>query len=151
MAASGTFTLTQAARAWLMDGTLDLDTATIKAALLTSAWTPNMATQSLWGDISANEVANGNGYTAGGNTMTGLAVSQTGGVGKFAGTVPSWTASGAGITCRYAAFYAVGTFNGRVNPLIGYYILDSAPADVVTASGNNLALNQPAAGWFTLT
>lgn len=96
MAAPGTFILTQAARAWLMDGTFDLDTNTVKAALLTSAWTPNMATQILFGDISANEVGTTNtGYTAGGNTMTGTGVSQTGGVGKFTGTIPSWTAGSA--------------------------------------------------------
>lgn len=152
MAAPGTFILTQAARAWLMDGTFDLDTNTMKAALLTSGWTPNMATQSLFGDISANEVGTTNtGYTAGGNTMTGTGVSQTGGVGKFTGTVPSWTAGSAGLTARYCAIYASGTLNGRLNPLLGYFLLDSAPADVVTASGNSLTINQPAAGWFTLT
>lgn len=151
MAAPGTFILSQNARAWLLDATMLGGQTTYKAALLTSGWTPNMATQSLWGDISANEVANGNGYTTGGNTCTGVAVSQTGGVGKWTGTVPGWTASGAGFTARYLAIYAVGTFNGHLNPLLGYFILDSAPADVATAAGNTLAINTPANGFFTLT
>ncbi|HLP30846.1 MAG TPA: hypothetical protein VK150_05755 [Geothrix sp.] len=152
MAAPGTVTLTQQARQWILDGTFDFDTMTVKAALLTSGWTPNMATNQLWADISANEVSSTNtGYTTGGNTLTGTGVSQTSGVGKFIGTIPSWTAGSAGLTARTCALYALGTLNGHVNPLIGYFLLDSAPADVVTATGNTLQINQPAAGWFTLT
>ncbi|BDU76288.1 hypothetical protein [Mesoterricola sediminis] len=152
MAAPGSFILTQAARQWLMDGTFDLDLNTFKAALLTSAWTPNMASQSLFADISANEVGTTNtGYTAGGNTLTSVSVSQTGGVGKFTGTIPTWTAGSAGLTARYCAIYAVGTLNGHLNPLLGYFLLDSAPADVVTASGNTLQVNTPVSGFFTLT
>jgi hypothetical protein len=151
MAAAGAFILTQAARAWIGDATNLLAQTTFKAALLTSGWTPNMATQSLWGDISANEVANGNGYITGGNTMTGVSYTQTGGVGKFTGTIPGWTAAGAGLTHRYVAIYAVGTFNGHVNPLVGYFICDSAPADIVTAPGNVFQVNTPANGFFTLT
>lgn len=151
MAAAGAFILTQVARQWMLDGTFDMDANTFKAALLTNAWTPNMATQSLWGDISANEVASGNGYTTGGNTLTGVTMTQTGGVGKWSATIPGWTASGAGLTHRYVAIYAVGTLNGHVNPLVGYFVCDSAPADIVTAPGNVFQVNTPANGFFTLT
>lgn len=154
MAAPGTVTQTEAATQWLLDSTGLAAQTTYKVALVTSAWTPNMATQSVWADVSANEVANGSGYTTGGNTMSSPSVSHTGGVGKFTGAVPQWTASGGPITARYAVCYALGTFNGHVNPILFYFLLDSAPADVVTADGNSLLLNQPTtpqAAWFYLT
>lgn len=151
MAAPGAFTMTQAFRAYLGDATDVLAQTTYKAALLTSGWTPAPSTNAVWADISANEVASGNGYTTGGNTMTGTGYTQTGGVGKFVGAIPSWTASGAGITARYCAIYASGTFNGHVNPIVGYFLLDSTPADVVTAAGNTLQINQPGSGWLTVT
>ena len=133
MAAPGTFTLTQAARQYLIDATDMCNPAnTFKAALLTSAWTPAPSTNAVWADISTNEVANGNGYTTGGVTCTGAGTTQTGGVGKFTCTIPSWTASGTGITARYCAIYVSGTLNGHVNPIVGYFLLDSTPADVVT-------------------
>ena len=151
MAAPGTFTLTQAARQYIQDATDLAGQTSYKAALLTSAWTPAPSTNAVWADISTNEVASGNGYTTGGNTVTSPTVTQTAGVGKWTGTIPSWTASGAGITARYCAIYALGTFNGHVNPILGYFLLDSTPADVVTATGNTLQINAPAAGFFTLT
>ena len=151
MAAPGAFTMTQAFRAYLGDATDICAQTTYKCALLTSAWTPAPSTNAIWGDISANEVSNANGYTTGGVTGTAPGFTQTGGVGKFSLTLPAWTASASGITARYAAIYAVGTFNGHVNPIVGYFLLDSTPADVVTASGNQLQLNMPAGGWLTAT
>lgn len=44
-------------------------TGTVKIALVTSAWTPAFDTDDFWSDASANEVANGNGYTTGGETL----------------------------------------------------------------------------------
>jgi galactitol-specific phosphotransferase system IIC component len=49
------------------------------------------------------EVANGNGYTTGGNAASTTSSSQTGGTFKLVLASPSvWTASGAGFTFRYA-------------------------------------------------
>ena len=59
--AAGAWTLFHGAKEKLCDGTIDLDTHSFKVALLTSAWTPNLATNAVWADISANEVANGDG------------------------------------------------------------------------------------------
>lgn len=151
MAAPGPVVMTQAFRQYIGDATDVLGQATYKCRLLTSAWTPVPSTNAVWADISANEVSNANGYTTGGVTMTGTSFTQTGGVGKFAGVVPAWTASGVGITARYAVMCASGTFNGHVDPIVGYFLLDSTPADVVTASGNQLQLNQPGGGWLTVT
>ena len=49
------------------------------------------------------EVANGNGYTTGGNSVTVSSSTQSGGVFKLVLIDPAvWTASGAGFSFRYA-------------------------------------------------
>lgn len=134
----------------------DIVGATVKMALVSSAWTPAITTagNALWADVSANEIANGNGYTTGGGTLTGVAATATAGSNGYylAGTVPVWTASGAGIPAhRYYVMYLSGTVWGQVNPLIGYFLGDTTPADIpLTSSGNTLTVTTPATGWFDL-
>lgn len=150
--ASGTFTLFSKNK-----GDISISSvvsSTVKMALVSSAWTPNATAtgNSLWADVSANEIANGQGYTTGGNTLTGLAATATVGNDGFylAGTVPAWDATGTGIPAhRYYVMYVEGTQWGKVNPLIGYFVGDSTPADIpLTSSGNTLTVTTPAAGWF---
>jgi len=129
--------------------------ATVKVALVSSAYTPDttVAGHSLWSSVSANEIANGNGYTTGGATLTStVATSITGGF-KFSSASPSWTASGGNIPAwRYAVFYVSGTLWGLTNPVIGYFVGDTTPADIpATTSGNTLTLNTPSGGWFDAT
>jgi len=132
----------------------DIASASLRMALVTSSWTPNtlVAGNSLWADVSANEIANGNGYTTGGGTLTGVAATATSGNDGYflAGTVPVWTASGAGIPAhRFYVMYVLGTLWGQVNPLIGYFLGDNTPADIpLTAAGITLTVNTPALGWF---
>lgn len=132
----------------------DIVAATVKIALVSSAYTPNITAtgNSLWADVSANEIANGQGYTTGGGTMTGLAATVTAGNNGFylTGTLPAWTASGTGIPAhRYYVMYLSGTVWGKVNPLIGYFLGDSTPADIpLTTSGNTLTVTTPATGWY---
>lgn len=48
--------------------------------------------------------------------------------------------------------YVSGTVDGYVNPLIGYFLGDSAPADVpATTDTNTLTITVPAGGWFDIT
>lgn len=133
----------------------DLVGATIKIALVTSTWTPDATVtgNSLWADMSANEIAGGTGYTTGGATLgTPTATAITSGY-KFSTGNASWTASGAGIAAwRYAVIYVSGTLWGKVNPVVGYFLGDTTPADIAaTTSGNTLGLNCPANGWFDIT
>jgi hypothetical protein len=52
------------------------------------------------------EIAAGNGYTAGGNTVTITASSQASGTYKLVGSDSTWTASGGSMAnFRYAVFY----------------------------------------------
>jgi hypothetical protein len=133
----------------------DLTGVTIKMLLTTSAYTPDTTNtgNTVLTDVT-NELANGNGYTTGGVALTGPAVAAFSTTGfKFSTGAASWTASGTGIPAwRNAVIYVSGALWGLTSPLLGFFIGDSAPADVpLTASGNILQINCPANGWFTDT
>lgn len=133
----------------------DLLGATVKLALVGSAYTPDAGTSGhdTWADVSANEIAAGAGYTAGGATLASLAKSAVTGGFKLSSGNAAWLASGGSIPAwRYGVLYVVGTLWGMTNPLIGHFVGDSAPADVpATGDGNPLTVNCPAAGWFSAT
>lgn len=132
---------------------LNATSTNFKLALVTSAWTPNTATNEVWADMSANEIAAGNGYTAGGVALTGVALSQASGTVKFTSNAASWTATGGNIAAwRYGVVYYSGTLNAKVNPVVGYFLGDSTPADVpATSSGNTLTITPNASGIVSAT
>jgi hypothetical protein len=83
------------------------------------------------------EIANGNGYTTGGATVTVSSSVQSGGVYKLVGTAasPTWTASGAVGPFRYVVLYN-STPGSPLKPLICYWDYGSnltlAAADTFT-------------------
>lgn len=153
---------------------------TLKCTLHTASYTPNYATDAHQSNLT-NEVGAGNGYTTGGNTLTGVSVSlvvanslaawvtataynvgdvvrptagnthvymcmvagtsgsepswptSPGGtvndngitwaevgqaVVKVLGSVPAWTATGAGFTCRYGVIADTTPGSAATNPLM---------------------------------
>ena len=75
---------------------------TLKVALTNTA--PNAATNTVLADIT--QIANANGYTTGGATVTVTASAQAGGTYTLTGNQVSWTASGGSIgPFRYAVLY----------------------------------------------
>ncbi len=126
---------------------LDLDTDDIKCALLDSGWTPDLAADAGWADISANEIT-GTGYTAGGLSVTTLAFTDTAGTSTFNCDDPSWTAGAGGITARYCVFY---DNTDASKTLICYSLLDTTPADVSVADGQTFLIALPATGILQLT
>lgn len=150
MAAAGTFTIYSANKDDLNPN--DVLAATVKIALITSAYTPDTATggHSIYANVSANEIAAGNGYSAGGIALSSKQVTAITSGWKFSSANVVWTATGGNIPAwRYAVMYVEGSLWSLTNPLIGYFIGDSAPADVpATTSGNPLTLTTPANGWF---
>lgn len=84
----------------LLGGTHDLDTDTIKIALFTSSATLDASTTAY---SSTNEVANGNGYTTGGNTLTGAVISSSGTTAFCDFSDSTW--SSASFTARGALIY----------------------------------------------
>ena len=131
MAAPSAWTFTNNTRTYLLNGTFDIDSDTYKMALFQS--TSNIGAASTTYAGVTNEVAQANGYTTGGTSVT-LSLSGTTTV-TVGITDASWTASGCSITARFAVVYEV---SGNV---LCYCTLDSAPADVTVAAGNTLTIS----------
>tara|TARA_R100001086_G_C11848145_1_gene260670 strand:+ start:12209 stop:12625 length:417 start_codon:yes stop_codon:yes gene_type:complete len=95
--------LYNSAKQKLMDGSIDLDTDTIKVALCTSTYSPDIDTHEDFADIT-NEVS-GTGYTAGGETLANKSVTKdtTDDEGVFDADDVTWLI--ATITARYAIVY----------------------------------------------
>jgi hypothetical protein len=89
-----TFTFYSSGKKKLWNGGIDLDSDTIKLALVTSSYTPDSDTHDFWDDVVANE-ASGTGYTADGATLASATVAAT--------AANSWGTSRANSTA-----YAVG-------------------------------------------
>jgi len=77
----------------IMDGSIDLDTDTIKVALVTSSYTPNQDSHEDYADLT-NECS-GAGYTAGGATLANKAVTtdDTDNEGVFDADNVTWSSS----------------------------------------------------------
>lgn len=92
---------------------------TIKCALVTASYTPDIDTQDFWDDVSANE-ASGTGYSAGGATLANPTVAVVGAsdLAKFDADDVSWTISSA-LSARYGVLYK-STGTAGTSPLIGY-------------------------------
>ena len=126
----------------IMNGGIDLDTDTIKVALVTSAYTPNQDTHNDFADIT-NEVT-GTGYTAGGATLGTKTVTQddTDNEGVFDAADVTW--STATITARGAVIYkSTGT---AANDLLICYLdfvtdQSSSAADFIIAWNAEGVLN----------
>ena len=108
----------------LLGGIHDLDTDTIKIALFTSSASLDAATTVY---SSSNEVANGNGYTTGGNTLSGAAISSSGTTAFVDFSDSTW--SSASFTVRGALIYNSSKSNRAIA------VLDFG-ADKTSTNGN---------------
>lgn len=153
--AAGAFVIPDLAKLNFFSATnlLNATAANFRLALVTSAWTPNNATDELWAVASGSEIANGQGYTTGGINPGSITLNQTSGTVKFTGNAVVWTATGTGIPAwRRAVLYYLGTLNGKVNPLVAHCLGDSTPADVpLTTAGNTLTITPHASGIIAAT
>ena len=125
-------------------GLIDMDGHTIKAALVTSSYTPADSDDG-WAAISANEVSN-TGYTAGGVTCTISITEPVAGTTRVDSTTnPSWTAGTTDIVAKYLVFY---DDTHASKQLIGYYDLNSGGGSVTATAGNPLTVNIHANGLY---
>lgn len=115
----------------IMNGSIDLDTDTIKLALVTSTYTPDQDAHDNFDDIT-NEVAAGGGYTAGGEALANKAVTvdNTDNEGVFDADDVTWAAST--ITARGGVLYK-STGVASTSKLICYLDFGS---DKSSSSGN---------------
>ncbi len=93
---------------------------------------------------ATNELSTANGYTAGGIAVT-LTVSLVTGLIRIGCTNASWTASGAGITARYAAI--VNTTEAP-DLIMFSTILNNTPGDVSAAAPNAFLVQISANGIY---
>lgn len=114
----------------IMDGSIDLDTDTIKVALVTSSYSPNQDSHDFFDDIT-NEVS-GTGYSSGGATLANKTVTQdnTDDEGVFDADDVTWSSST--ITARGAVLYKSSGV-ASTSPLIAYIDFGS---DQISAAGN---------------
>jgi hypothetical protein len=97
------------------------------------SWVIKLATAVNQSAGTITEVANGNGYTTGGNAATTTSASQTGGTFKLVLTSPSvWTASGAGFSFQYAVLV-----DSTTSTNVGYWDYGSSQA---VASGETVTV-----------
>lgn len=101
----------------IQNGDIDLDTDTIKVALVDSTYTPDIDNHEYFSDITGE--VSGTGYTAGGATLSNTSVTQdnTNDRGVFDADDVTWTSSS--ITARGAVIYK-STGTASTSPLICY-------------------------------
>lgn len=128
----------------IQSGNIDIDTDTIKCALVTSAYTPNIDTDTKWSNVT-NEVS-GTGYSAGGATLASITVTQDNTNDRGVVDAADVTWSTATITARAAVLYK-STGTASTSPLICYIDFGSDQ----TSSGGNFVIQWNASGIFALT
>lgn len=128
----------------IQNGSIDMDTDTIKCALVTSTYSPNIDTHVFWSDVT-NEVS-GTGYTAGGATLASVTVTQDNTNDRGVVDAADVTWSTATITARAAVLYK-STGTASTSPLICYIDFGSDQ----TSSGGNFVIQWNASGIFALT
>lgn len=123
-----TFTAYNSFKKALFDKSIDFTNDTIKVALTTSSYTPNIDTHDNFDDIT-NE-ASGTGYTTGGFTLSGKATSvdTTDNEGVFDATDLTNTTTTIS-NARYAILYK-STGVASTSPLIGYWDLESSLSSI---------------------
>ncbi len=97
---------------------IDLDAATWKLALATTTYAPAIDTHDFYDDLT-NELGTANGYTAGGVTLSGVAITYdtTSDQVRLDFTDPSWTFS-ASVTFRYGVAYIDTAGAASTDPLM---------------------------------
>ena len=104
----------------ILDGTIDLDTDTIKVSLHTSTYSPNIDTHTFFSDLT-NELDASGGYTAGGAALASRVVTadDTNDRGVFDAANLSWSALTPSAAFRYAVIYKDSGLS-TTSPLIAY-------------------------------
>lgn len=122
----------------------------IKVALITSGYTPNVATHEFFDVSITNEHGTSSGYTVGGLALASKTLTSTvAGEWKFDSIDPAWTVAGTDLTAKMYVLYNNTPASNK--PLLGYGYLNwngGTPLDVTTVVGFTETLILPAAGWF---
>lgn len=101
-------------------------TGTVKLPLVTNAYSPDRDVHDFWNDASAAEVANGNGYTTGGETLGGKTITYDTASDqvRWDANDVTWTFT-ASKTWRYAPMYIDTAGASSTDPLYALLTWDS--------------------------
>ncbi len=102
---------------------IDFSADTFKIRAMASGFVFNKDSHTVWADVSASELANGNGYVTGGNTLSGVSVTKDDTLdrGRAVWGNTSWTAAGGSIGPSPGAIIIDDTVAAPViDPIIGY-------------------------------
>lgn len=148
---TGNVTLYGAGKEGISKATIDLDTDTFQVVLITSAHTPVVNTHATFADISANQVAAGGGYSAGGTPLASVTVTRSGGTVTFTAANTSWASST--ITAKYAmVLKRAGGSLVAGDLLLCYVDLDTTSgSSSVSTTGGTFQITWNASGIFTLS
>jgi hypothetical protein len=102
------------------NGSVDLDTDTIKFILLTSSYTPAQGTHDFRDDLGANEATGGSGYTAGGFTLASKTLAVATLTLNWDAADLSQAITGGPFAFRYGAWYKSRGGAASADELIGY-------------------------------
>lgn len=107
-------------RVLLAQGSVDFDANTFKAIAMKEGFIFNKATHDLYADVSASEQGTGFGYTAGGATLSGVAIAQndTDNRADITWNNITWTASGGDVGPLAGVIIYNDTISG--DPIVGY-------------------------------
>lgn len=118
----------------------------LKVMLCTSLYVPNQDTHVYKSSVT-NEVANGNGYTTGGATLTSVTVSYNATTNTITIDAADVVWSNSTITARYAVIYDSTTGVDGTSPLIGYVDF----GEDISSNASNYAISWDSAGIFTIS
>ena len=116
----------------------------IKAALLADTYTPDQVNDDNWGDVSAEEIS-GTGYSAGGQSLTTKAVTDSAGVCSFDADDVVWASST--LSAQYVVIYDNTPAADADKKLIGY--IDYG--EVKQSTGGDWKVEFSSSGIWTLT
>ena len=126
---------------------IDFLSDTIKAALVTTTYVPDLNTHDFWNDVT-NELASGNGYTTGGETVASKTTSApSGGVVTRDYADITWTFT-ASKSFRYTVVYK-DTGTASTSPLM--FLIDWDGSTNITAAVGTWTYVVNASGLYTLT
>lgn len=144
--AAGNWIMYDNAKLEIAKNTIDLDSHTFKVQLHTNSYTPNRSTHTVRADLT-NELSTANGYTATGQALTSVTVTNSSGTTTFDAADPAWTASGGSIgPFRIAVIY---DDTHASDALLAYCILESS--DLTATAGQTATIALSASGILTLS
>jgi len=113
---------------------------TIKIALMDTGFEFDKDAHAEWADVSGSELGSGNGYTTGGNTLSGIAISEddTNDRAQVSWSNTTWTADGGNIGPTPGAI--IYNDSDDNDPIIGYIDFggEQTQADGGTATISNI-------------